>query len=130
MKPPAFDYHCPSSLEEALALLHALGAEAKPLAGGQSLAPMLNCRLARPAHLVDLNRIPALAYIRREAGTLRSVEASPNYPKSHMKEGLRLKDFVLAECDELEIARQLTILDFARFKQIQPRECLNQVPPL
>jgi aerobic carbon-monoxide dehydrogenase medium subunit len=64
MKPAPFEYHDPASLDEALALLGELGGEAKPLAGGQSLVPLLNFRLARPAHLVDLNRIAELAYIR------------------------------------------------------------------
>lgn len=55
MKPAPFAYHRPASLEEALALLEQLAPDAKVLAGGQSLAPMLNMRLARPAHLVDIN---------------------------------------------------------------------------
>ncbi|MDQ3946952.1 MAG: FAD binding domain-containing protein, partial [Actinomycetota bacterium] len=60
MKPPPFRYERPSSLEEALALRQEYGDEAQPLAGGQSLVPMLNMRLARPTVLVDLNRLPAL----------------------------------------------------------------------
>lgn len=55
MKPAPFAYHRPASLQEALALLERLAPDAKVLAGGQSLAPMLNMRLARPAHLVDIN---------------------------------------------------------------------------
>ncbi|GAC1539312.1 MAG: xanthine dehydrogenase family protein subunit M [Ramlibacter sp.] len=55
MKPAPFAYHRPASLQEALALLEQLAPDAKVLAGGQSLAPMLNMRLARPAHLVDIN---------------------------------------------------------------------------
>jgi CO/xanthine dehydrogenase FAD-binding subunit/aerobic-type carbon monoxide dehydrogenase small subunit (CoxS/CutS family) len=57
MKPPPFRYECPTSLEEALALRAEHGDEARPLAGGQSLVPMLNMRLARPAVLVDLNGV-------------------------------------------------------------------------
>lgn len=68
MKPAAFAYEAPRSLGEALTLL---GEEARPLAGGQSLIPMLNFRLARPALLVDLNRITALSYVRRSGGVLR-----------------------------------------------------------
>lgn len=71
MKPPLFDYHDPESLEEALDLLGRYGGEAKLLAGGQSLMPLLNFRLSRPAALVDINRIRALAYIREEDGQLR-----------------------------------------------------------
>ncbi len=56
-------YHAPSSLDAVLTLLAELGEEAKVLAGGQSLIPMLNMRLATPAHLVDINRIPGLGEI-------------------------------------------------------------------
>ncbi|HMH50616.1 MAG TPA: xanthine dehydrogenase family protein subunit M [Candidatus Acidoferrum sp.] len=71
MKPPKFDYHAPASVDEALALLARYGGDAKILAGGQSLVPLLNFRLSRPAALIDLNRIPALAYIRAEDGEVR-----------------------------------------------------------
>jgi len=71
MKPPRFDYHAPATIEEALALLTRYGGEAKLLAGGQSLMPLLNFRLSRPAALVDLNAIPSLAYIREEDGVVR-----------------------------------------------------------
>lgn len=60
MKPAAFDYRVPASLEEALALLAEHGDEARVLAGGQSLMPMLNMRLSRPSVIVDLNRIDEL----------------------------------------------------------------------
>jgi carbon-monoxide dehydrogenase medium subunit len=63
VKPAPFEYHAPDTLDEALALLGELGDEAKPLAGGQSLIPLLNFRLARPAVLIDLNRIAELAGI-------------------------------------------------------------------
>jgi aerobic carbon-monoxide dehydrogenase medium subunit len=71
MKPPAFDYHRPSSVDEALALLAAVGDDGKVLAGGQSLVPILNMRLASPVHLVDINRLAELAYVRSEAGGVR-----------------------------------------------------------
>jgi carbon-monoxide dehydrogenase medium subunit/6-hydroxypseudooxynicotine dehydrogenase subunit alpha len=70
MKPAAFDYVSPDSLPEALEQL-STREDAKVLAGGQSLIPLMNFRLARPAVLVDLNRLGELAYIRREAGVLR-----------------------------------------------------------
>lgn len=63
MKPPRFAYHDPRSLDEALALLAEHQLDAKPLAGGQSLMPLLNMRLARPAHLIDLGQVPGLAAI-------------------------------------------------------------------
>lgn len=68
MKPSRFDYHVPSNLSEAVALLRDLGPEAKILAGGQSLVPLLNFRMAQPRHLIDLNRIPELAYIAERDG--------------------------------------------------------------
>ena len=70
MKPPPFVYHVPTSLDDAHAVLAELGDEGRILAGGQSLIPLMNFRLARPSHLVDINRIAALAYIRREDGWL------------------------------------------------------------
>ena len=86
MKPPPFAYECPREVEEAVALLAAHDGDARPLAGGQSLVPLLNFRLARPAVLVDLNRIAALGRIRVEDGALRigamarqaAVEADPD----------------------------------------------------
>ena len=69
MKPPPFDYVRPDTLEEALAELERGGEDAKPLAGGQSLVPLLNMRLARPSLLVDLNRVAGLAEIGRENGS-------------------------------------------------------------
>jgi carbon-monoxide dehydrogenase medium subunit len=60
MIPPAFDYYAPASLADAVRLLGSLGPEAKLLAGGHSLLPMMKLRFAEPRHLVDLGRIPAL----------------------------------------------------------------------
>jgi carbon-monoxide dehydrogenase medium subunit len=65
VKPAAFEYHAPDSVEEALGLLTEHGWDAKALAGGQSLIPAMNFRLARPAVLVDLNRIDELVFIGR-----------------------------------------------------------------
>ena len=70
MKPAPFEYHDPTTLDQVLTLLARHGDEAKLLAGGQSLVPMLNMRLARPTVLIDLNRVDGLAYIREEAGVL------------------------------------------------------------
>ncbi len=66
MIPPSFDYHAPKSVGEALGLLSSLGSDAKLLAGGHSLLPMMKLRFAQPAHLIDLNRIPELSGIREE----------------------------------------------------------------
>jgi CO/xanthine dehydrogenase FAD-binding subunit len=71
MKPAQFEYYDPTTLDEALQLLAEFGETARPLAGGQSLVPMMNMRLARPAQVVDLNRLAELSYIKIEAGELR-----------------------------------------------------------
>ncbi|HUP38853.1 MAG TPA: xanthine dehydrogenase family protein subunit M [Vicinamibacterales bacterium] len=71
MKPAAFEYFRPGSLDEALALLAEHGGDAKPLAGGQSLIPAMNFRLATPAVLVDLNGISELSYIKNDAADVR-----------------------------------------------------------
>jgi CO/xanthine dehydrogenase FAD-binding subunit len=70
MKPPPFVYHRPTSVEEATRLLAALGDEAKVVAGGQSLVPLLNFRLAAPAHLVDINGITGLDGLDRADGAV------------------------------------------------------------
>ena len=70
MKPPRFIYHDPVEQSEVLALLETYGDSAKILAGGQSLVPLLNMRLAQPTHLVDINRLPGLSYIHEEGGEL------------------------------------------------------------
>ncbi len=67
VKPPPFEYHAPITVDEACALLGSLE-DAKVLAGGQSLVPLLNFRLARPAHLVDINRISGLDRIYERDG--------------------------------------------------------------
>lgn len=71
MIPAAFDYHAPSSISEATALLAKLGEDAKVLSGGQSLIPLMKLRLASPPHLVDINGIPGLAHIREADGMLK-----------------------------------------------------------
>lgn len=71
MKPAPFEYHAPTSLEQALELKHQHGDDAKPLAGGQSLVPAMNFRAAQPSMLVDLNRISELSYIREEGHVIR-----------------------------------------------------------
>jgi CO/xanthine dehydrogenase FAD-binding subunit len=71
LKPASFDYYKPETLSEALDLLEQFGETAKPLAGGQSLVPMMNMRLARPAQLIDLNGLRELNYLKVEDGELR-----------------------------------------------------------
>jgi aerobic carbon-monoxide dehydrogenase medium subunit len=71
MIPRPFEYHAPTSVDGALALLATHGLEAKLLAGGHSLLPMMKLRFAEPAHLIDLNRISSLRGIRLEGNELR-----------------------------------------------------------
>jgi CO/xanthine dehydrogenase FAD-binding subunit len=86
MKPPLFEYDDPATVDEALSLLAEHGDEAKVLAGGQSLVPLLNFRLARPERLIDINKLDPLAYVRADDGVLRigtltrhaTLECSPD----------------------------------------------------
>jgi carbon-monoxide dehydrogenase medium subunit len=70
MIPATFEYHAPTSLGDATALLARLGEDAKVLSGGQSLIPMMKLRLAGPAHVIDINGIPGLAGVREADGVL------------------------------------------------------------
>jgi carbon-monoxide dehydrogenase medium subunit len=71
MIPREFQYHAPKTLPDALGLLQQLGDDAKVLAGGHSLLPMMKLRFAQPAHLIDLGKIAELRGIREDGGTLR-----------------------------------------------------------
>jgi aerobic carbon-monoxide dehydrogenase medium subunit len=71
MIPPAFAYLRPKTIPEAVAFLQQYGDDAKILSGGQSLIPMMKLRIARPAYLIDINRISGLSYIKEEAGFLK-----------------------------------------------------------
>jgi CO/xanthine dehydrogenase FAD-binding subunit len=85
VKPAKFDYHCPAAIEEAVAVLERYQGEARVLAGGQSLVPMMNFRLATPPAIVDLNRIPDLAAVTVTGGVVsigamarqRQIEFAP-----------------------------------------------------
>lgn len=71
MKPAPFVYHAPRSLDEALSVLHEVGHDGKVLAGGQSLIPILNMRLASPGHLVDINQVAGLDTVELVPGEVR-----------------------------------------------------------
>ena len=75
MKPASFEYFDPRTVEEAVSLLREHGEEAKILAGGQSLMPLLNMRMARPEALIDLSRVAGLEYIRESDGVLAIGDA-------------------------------------------------------
>ena len=69
--PAAFEYERATSLEGAIAALQRLGSEARVIAGGHSLLPMMKLRLANPEHLIDINDLTELAFIREEGGEIR-----------------------------------------------------------
>jgi len=91
MKLPSFDYACPATIGEAVALLAAHGSEAKPIAGGQSLVPMLAFRLAAPALLVDLRKLSELRQIKVNDGGIslgamvrwRDILSEPRLRQAH-----------------------------------------------
>jgi aerobic carbon-monoxide dehydrogenase medium subunit len=71
MIPANFDYEAPSTLEEAIGMLHKFGEDAKILSGGHSLIPMMKLRFANPTHLIDINGIPGLSHIQEQDGVLK-----------------------------------------------------------
>src|SRR5947207_1763503 len=71
MIPPGFEYYAPTSVNEATALLKQHGAEAKILSGGMSVIPLMKLRLVAPRHIIDINRIPEMAYIKEADGFLK-----------------------------------------------------------
>ncbi len=95
MIPASFEYHRPSSVAEALQLLSQLP-DARLLAGGHSLLPMMKLRLVSPAHLVDLGRIDALRYIRQD-GQVLTVGALATHWMVESSEGVRRAALLLAE---------------------------------
>ncbi len=106
MKPAPFQYYAPASIEAALSLLAKYGYDAKLLAGGQSLIPMMNFRLVRPSVLVDLNTLPDLAYLQvdGESGSLRVGAMTRHYQ---------------VETSDL-VARQAPLIHFAMQKIAYP----------
>jgi CO/xanthine dehydrogenase FAD-binding subunit len=71
LKPAHFEYHRPRKIEEALSLLEEFGDDGKILAGGQSLMPLMNFRLAQPAHIIDINFIDGMDYARSDGGVIK-----------------------------------------------------------
>ncbi|MEX0758443.1 MAG: FAD binding domain-containing protein, partial [Tistlia sp.] len=112
MKPAAFEYLAVESVEQALEALGAAGGEAKIVAGGQSLVPMLNFRLLQPSLLVDVNRIPGLDFIEVEAERVRvgaltrhwRQEASPE-----LRRHLPVLSAAMAEVAHLAIRNRGTL---------------------
>jgi carbon-monoxide dehydrogenase medium subunit len=109
MIPAEFEYAAPTSLDEALALLGQYGDDAKLLAGGHSLLPMLRLRLSSVGHLIDLGRIADLAYIREDQGSL-SIGALTTHYQVESSALLQQQCPLLAECA-------------ARIGDVQVRNC-------
>src|SRR5262249_14460319 len=89
MKPPPFRYHDPKTVSEAVGLIASLE-NTKLLAGGQSLMPMLNFRFVQPDHIVDLNRVEGLSYI-REAGGMLEIAAMPPQREPEFSDAVRAR---------------------------------------
>lgn len=101
MKPPRFEYVDPSTLTEALRFLAEHRDEAKPLAGGQSLVPLLNYRLARPKYLLDLNRIPTLGYISEDGSGVLEIGAMARHREVESSSTVRARCPLLSEATRL-----------------------------
>jgi len=100
MHPSSFDYHRPESVEEALELLSTHGEDAKLLAGGHSLLPLMKLRFSEPAHLIDIRRVEGLSGIREEDGAV-VIGATTTHREVESSALLREKVPVLAEAASL-----------------------------
>jgi aerobic carbon-monoxide dehydrogenase medium subunit len=96
MYPASFEYHAPSTIAEAVALLSRHGEDAKLLAGSQSLVPLMKFRLATPAHVIDLRKVPGITGIREEGGAL-IIGALTTHRTIERSEDLRKKLPILPE---------------------------------
>jgi aerobic carbon-monoxide dehydrogenase medium subunit len=96
MYPAAFDYHTPGTVKEAISLLGKLGEDAKLLAGGHSLIPMMKLRLAQPKHLIDLRKVSGLGGIKEDGGVL-SIGAMTTQYQIESSKLVQQKCPVLAE---------------------------------
>src|SRR2546421_10536676 len=79
MYPAAFEYHSPTSVRDAISLLGKLGDDAKLLAGGHSLIPMMKLRLAQPKHVIDLRKVPGLSGIKEDGGMISLGARTTHY---------------------------------------------------
>jgi carbon-monoxide dehydrogenase medium subunit len=96
MIPAAFEYHAPASIADATALLARHGEDAKILSGGQSLIPLMKLRLASPRHVVDINRIPGLGYVREADGVL-AIGALARESDLDASDAVRMRYPILAD---------------------------------
>lgn len=90
MKPAKFEYHAPETLDEALILAAQYGDDARIIAGGQSLVPMMNLRLAQPDHIIDINHIEGLSYIRPDSGSIEIGAVTRHHQIEYSSELMQL----------------------------------------
>ncbi len=112
MIPSSFEYFAPASLNEALKLLSAYKDDAKILAGGQSLVPLMKLRLAKPTHVIDLNRIPDLKYVRADGDSIRigALTTHTEIENSELiKRGCSLLAQAAATIGDVQVRNQGTI---------------------
>jgi len=112
MKPAPFEYYAPRSISEVLAILDEHGYDAKILAGGQSLIPMMNFRLVQPAVVVDINNIPDLSYIKAHEKGIRlgaMVRHSQAERDSQIKERIPLLHETIPQIATIQIRNRGTI---------------------
>lgn len=112
MIPASFDYECPSSLDEALALLAEHGDEAKVLAGGHSLLPLMKLRFATPTVVIDVGRLGELSYVRDEGdhlaiGALTSHRDLSNHPL--VEQHLPLLSYVAGQIGDSQVRKRGTV---------------------
>jgi len=90
LKPAKFEYHAPETLDEALILAAQYGDDARIIAGGQSLVPMMNLRLAQPDHIIDINHIEGLSYIRPDSGSIEIGAVTRHHQIEYSSELMQL----------------------------------------
>ena len=96
MYPAQFDYHCPATIAEALALLDTLGDDAKVIAGSMSLVPLMKLRFASPKHLIDLRKLPGMASV-TQVGDLLQIGAMTTHRMLETNELIRSKQPMMSE---------------------------------
>ena len=128
MKAADFDYYRVDTLEDAIERLGELGEDAKVLAGGQSLVPMMNFRLARPAALVDITRVPELRGISRGNGELRIRAATTHAEVEHAAELEEAQRPAVAGLDraDLHAHRAAPVIPVAAL-DARPRQALDHL---
>ena len=104
MIPSSFEYHAPTTLAEAQSLLSRYGEDAKLVAGGHSLIPMMKLRLAEPKHLIDLGKISDLSYIREQDGGL-VIGAMTTHYQVESSSAVKSKALALAEAARFDCRR-------------------------